>query len=107
MTSFKGETPLVKLYVEAEKFSIRADLTNKSASIRPFSVFSLRRAKKPTNIKMQIVVAELRAVNSPCCGQTLRYTSGKGLSQTEKPGNNEAGREEERGFGLTPKPPET
>lgn len=56
---------------------------------------------------MQIVVAELRAVNSPCCGQTLRYTSGKGLSQTEKPENNEAGREEERGFGSTPKPPET
>lgn len=56
---------------------------------------------------MQIVVAELCAVNSPCCGQTLRYTSGEGLSQTEKPENNKAGREEERGFGSTPKPPET
>lgn len=56
---------------------------------------------------MQIVVAELCAVNSPRCGQTLRYTSGEGLSQTEKPENNKAGREEERGFGSTPKPPET
>lgn len=56
---------------------------------------------------MQIVVAELCAVNLPCCGQTLRYTSGEGLSQTEKPENNKAGREEERGFGSTPKPPET
>lgn len=54
---------------------------------------------------MQIVVAELCAVNSPCCSQTLRYTSGEGLSQTEKPENNKAGREEERGFGSTPKPP--
>lgn len=56
---------------------------------------------------MQIVVAELRAANSQRCGQTLRYTSGEGLSQTEKPENNEAVRKEERGFGLTPKPAET
>lgn len=56
---------------------------------------------------MHIVVAELCAVNSPCCGQTLWYPSGKGLSQTEKPKNNKAGGEEERGFGSTPKPPET
>lgn len=78
-------------------------------NLRPFDLFRplLSVGQKIENIKMQIVVAELRAVNSPCCGQTPRYTSGKGLSQTEKPESNEAGREEERGFGSTPKPPGT